>query len=49
MIYRFDFDCLRGASDNSRIIIQDDNLEDIPIHSVMTDSDGNILINIRRQ
>lgn len=48
MIYRFDFDCLRGANDNSRIIIQDDNLERIPFDSVMTDSDGNILINIRR-
>ena len=49
MIYRFDFDCLRGANDNSRIIIQDDNLETIPISSVMTDAEGNILINIRRQ
>lgn len=49
MIYRFDFDCLKGANDNSRIIIQDDNLERLSISSVMTDSNGNILINIRRQ
>lgn len=48
MIYKFDFDCLRGANDNSQIIIQDDEGE-IPISSIMTDSEGNIIINIRRQ
>ena len=44
-VYVFDFDCLRGASEDSKVIIKHNDKEMI-IDSLSTDKDGNVIVKV---
>ena len=46
MIYVFDFGLLKGATPNSRIVVETKDGAKVPIHSIGTDNDGNVIITL---
>lgn len=44
-VYVFDFDCLRGANEDSKVIIKHNDKEMI-IDSLSTDKDGNVIVKV---
>lgn len=41
----FDFDCLKGASENSKVIIKHGDVEMI-VHSLSTNQDGDVIVEV---
>lgn len=46
MIYVFDFELLKGATPNSRIVVETEDGAEVPIHSIGTNDDGNVVITL---
>ena len=44
-VYVFDFDCLKGASENSRVIIKHNDKEMI-ISTLSTNQDGDVIVEV---
>ena len=46
MMYVFDFDLLRGATENSRIIVKDADGNEVGISSLSTDENGDVVLTL---